>query len=172
MLAWGAKVEQDFRDKVFAICKALAINPQFLMACMAFESAETFNAAVKNAAGSGAVGLIQFMPQTAHMLGTSTEELVSKTNVQQLDDVENYFKPSAGKIVSLSDMYMAILWPAAIGKPDDWVLFDQNDTNHPALYIQNKGLDFNKDGKITKIEASYGVLKKLEIGLRSGYASE
>lgn len=41
------------------------------MAAMAFESGETFSPSIKNAAGSGAVGLIQFMPSTAKALGTS-----------------------------------------------------------------------------------------------------
>ena len=35
-------------------------------------------AAVKNAAGSGATGLIQFMPRTAQGLGTTTAKLAKR----------------------------------------------------------------------------------------------
>ena len=65
MLAWGKKVSKPFRDRVTQIGTSLQLDPNFLMACIAFESNETFSASVQNAAGSGAVGLIQFMPGTA-----------------------------------------------------------------------------------------------------------
>ncbi len=54
---------------------------------------------------------------------------------------------------------MAILWPAAIGKPDDYVLFAKHDPQHPKRYIQNAGLDFKHDGVITKKEAAAMVRK-------------
>ena len=75
MLAWGTRVSPEFVESVRAICSYLAIDPSWLMACMAFETAETFRADIRNAAGSGAVGLIQFMPTTAAALGTTTEFL-------------------------------------------------------------------------------------------------
>ena len=46
-------------------------NPDFLLACMAFESGMSFCSSIRNAA-SGATGLIQFMPSTARGLGTTT----------------------------------------------------------------------------------------------------
>ena len=67
---------------------------------------------------------------------------------------------------TLSDVYMAILWPAGIGKPDDYVLFYQKDSKHPKRYIQNARLDFNKDGLITRAEAAARVQKMLDEGLR------
>ena len=42
-LAWGSKVSQAFRDRLFEICQILGVEPDYLMACMAFESAETFS---------------------------------------------------------------------------------------------------------------------------------
>lgn len=171
MLAWGAKVSEEFRDKVIAIGNRLGVDPNFLMACMAFESGETFSPSVLNAAGSGAVGLIQFMPQTASLLGVSTEALASMTAETQLDYVELYFSPHRGELQTLADVYMAILWPAAIGKPEYFVLFDQSDPQHPKRYIQNRGLDFNHDGKITKHEAAAMVAKKLEKGLQPEFVA-
>ncbi|WAK01353.1 transglycosylase SLT domain-containing protein [Methylobacter sp. YRD-M1] len=165
MLAWGKRVSPEFRAKVVDICASLGADPNHLMACMAFESAETFDPSVRSGAGSGAVGLIQFMPSTAQALGTSTEDLAAMTAVGQLDFVKKYFISKAGKLMSLEDLYMAILWPAACGKPSDYVLFDRDDHLHPKRYVQNAGLDFNRDGIITKAEAAAKVQKKLEKGL-------
>lgn len=170
MLAWGKKVSDEFCRRVREIADSLGTDPNHLMACMAFESGETFSPAVKNAAGSGATGLIQFMPSTAQALGTTTDELASMTAEEQLDYVETYFKPSRGKLTSLDDVYMAILWPAAVGKPSDYVLFAKDDPEHPKRYIQNAGLDFNQDGIITKAEAADKVRKKLEKGLLPQFA--
>jgi hypothetical protein len=171
MLAWGQKVSKPFRDRVVGMATTLSVDPNFLMACMAFESGETFSPSIKNAAGSGAVGLIQFMPSTAQALGTTSQQLAAMSAVKQLDFVEKYFLPRAGKLKSLEDVYMAILWPVAIGKSLDFVLFDKSDPEHPKRYIQNAGLDFNRDGKITKAETAAKVRAKLEKGLQVENAS-
>lgn len=151
-LAWGAKVSPIFRDKVRAISARLGNDPNDLMTCMAFESGKSFSPSKKNAAGSGATGLIQFMPATAKALGTTTAALALMTAEQQLDWVEKYFQPYKGKLSSLADLYMAILWPAAVGKPMEYVLWDK--ATRPTTYRQNAGLDANKDGVITKAECS------------------
>lgn len=161
-LAWGRKVSQAFRDRLFEICQILDVEPDYVMACMAFESAETFSPSIKNAAGSGATGLIQFMPNTAKGLGTTTAALAAMTSEQQLEWVLAYFLPYKGRLKTLADVYMAILWPAAIGKADGWTLWDK--ASRPTTYRQNAGLDLNKDGKITKAEAAAKVLAKLERG--------
>lgn len=161
-LAWGRKASQEFRDRLFEICQILGVEPDYLMACMAFESAETFRPDIRNAAGSGATGLIQFMPNTAKGLGTTTEALAAMTAEQQLEYVLAYFLPYKGRLHTLADVYMAILWPAGIGKSDDWTLWDQ--ASRPTTYRQNAGLDANKDGKITKAEVTSKVLAKLERG--------
>lgn len=163
-LAWGKKVSPEFREKVFRISEDLGVNPDYLMACMAFETGYTFNPAEKNKAGSGATGLIQFMPSTAKSLGTSTEALARMSAVQQLDFVAAYFKPYKGRLKTLSDVYMAILWPAGIGKPEDYVLWDK--ASRPTTYQQNAGLDVDKDGLIRKSEAAKHVQAALERGMR------
>ena len=109
-LAWGKKVDKAFKEKVIAISAKLGIDPNHLMAAMAFESARTFRADIINP-GSGATGLIQFMPSTAKSLGTTTAKLRKMTAVKQLDYVEAYFSPYRGKLKDLDDLYMAILWP-------------------------------------------------------------
>lgn len=151
-IAWGAKVSPEFRDKVREVSGRLGVDPSDLMACMAWESGRSFSPNMKNMAGSGATGLIQFMPKTAISLGTTTENLSQMTAVQQLDYVERYFQPFKGKLQSLADLYMAILWPLAVGKPLEYVLWDER--SKPTTYRQNAGLDTNRDGAITKAECS------------------
>src|SRR5690606_27830293 len=104
---------------------------------------------------------------TARNLGTSVEALASMSAEDQLNYVYKYFRPYKGRLKTLSDVYMAVLWPAAIGKPDDFVLWDKQ--SRPTTYRQNAGLDVNKDGRITKGEAAAKVQAKLEKGRSSGY---
>lgn len=165
-LAWGMKVSSTFRARVFEICDKLGLNPDFLMACMAWESGETFSPKITNKAGSGAIGLIQFMPMVARGLNTSPEALAAMTAEQQLDVVERYFRPYAHKLVTLSDHYMAILWPAAIGKPESSALWDKHAS--PNTFRLNAGLDINLDGVITKAEAAFKVQEKLQKGMKPG----
>jgi hypothetical protein len=162
-LAWGQKVSPTFRAKVLEICRNFGWtndHASWLMSCMAFESGETFSPRVRNAAGSGAVGLIQFMPNTAHDMGTTTDALAEMSSVQQLDYVQRYFKPYAARIESLSDMYMAILLPKYVGQPDDAVLFSGG-----IAYRQNAVLDADSDGQVTKAEAADKVTEKYIKGL-------
>lgn len=148
-MAWGAKVSPTFRERVRWIADTLEISADDLMSCMAWESGRSFSPSIKNMAGSGATGLIQFMPSTAKSLGTTTAALAKMTAEDQLNFVYKYFRPWKGKLKSLSDVYMAILWPKAVGKPDDYALFTGG-----VAYRQNAGLDLNKDGKVTKAECS------------------
>ena len=150
-------VTEDFKAKVIEISKGLKTEPKVLMAIMAFESGKTFSPSVKNAEGSGATGLIQFMPETAKNLGTTTEKLEKMAVSEQLDYVQKYFEDYKGKLNSTSDAYMAVLWPKAVGQADDYILFSDGSN----AYKQNKGLDRDGDGNITKEEASRDVRKFL-----------
>ena len=167
-MAWGARVSADFRARVIRLAAQHNADPSDFMAAMSFETGETFRADIRNAAGSGAVGLIQFMPSTAAALGTTTAALAAMTPEAQLDYVTCYFKPWVGRLKNLGDIYGAILWPGRIGRGDDYVLFDKADPNRPKLYIQNRGLDFNADGKITRAEACAAVMAKKAKGMKPG----
>jgi hypothetical protein len=162
-LAWGAKVSPEFRGKARRIAQEIGADPSAFMAAMAFETGGTFDPAVRNSQ-SGATGLIQFMPKTAIGLGTTVDELAKMTAVDQLDWVKKYFVKNGytGCIGTLPDLYMAILWPAAIGKPSDYILIRDDGGK---AYIQNRGLDLNRDGNITKLEAADQVRKRLATGL-------
>jgi hypothetical protein len=149
----------EFQQKVVNICQHLGIpDPTYLMACMSFETGETFSPSKQNRT-SGATGLIQFMDFTARNLGTSLAELKRMTAVQQLDYVQKYFEPYKGRLRTLEDVYMAILWPKAVGKNNGYVLFALPTKE----YRQNSGLDLNKDGKVTKFEAASFVRSKIEV---------
>lgn len=165
-LAWGARVSSTFRDRVFWIAEDLGLNPDHLMTCMAWESGRSFRPDVRNMAGSGATGLIQFMPATARGLGTTTDKLARMSAEDQLNYVWRYFAPSKGRLKTLADIYMAILWPLGVGKPDSFVLWDRG--ARPTTYRQNAGLDVNKDGQITKAEAAAKVAALLPEGLAEG----
>ena len=162
-LAWSQHVTDDFKQKVFEMSGDLGCDPNHLMATIAFETGATFSPSIRNRAGSGGVGLIQFMPRTAKGLGTSTAELAKMSAVDQLDYVAQHLKPKAGRLQSLSDVYMSVLLPTKVGKPDDTVLFRRPSK----AYRQNKGLDLDRSGTITKREAASKIAKILEDRLSS-----
>jgi len=113
-----------------------------------------FSPSIPNESGSSGIGLIQFIGSTAKDLGTSTKELSKMSAEQQLKYVDKYFSKKfdkkVGKTPTLEDVYMAILHPPAIGKKSEMVLFKKGSVE----YKQNKGLDINRSGDITKYEAS------------------
>jgi len=168
-LAWGKKVSQEFRDILYEGCEAMKWSlsgPSNLMACMAFESDETFSPSVKSPLSS-ATGLIQFMDATAKSLGTTTAELARMTPEQQLRWVFKYFDQYSrlkSPNMRLSDIYMAILMPKYIGHPEDTIIIID-----PKQYRVNSGLDTNKDARITKREAAAKVEQKLEKGFTDKY---
>lgn len=153
-----------FRARVIEIAEEMGAVPDHLMACMAFETGESFSPTVRNGAGSGAIGLIQFMPATLKGMGRTVEQLRVMTAEQQLEVVRDYFKPYRGRVGNLSSLYMAILWPAAVGSPEGSILWSQS--QRPTTYRQNAGLDVDKDGVITKAEAAAKVQAKLTKGLQ------
>ena len=148
--------DQPFQQGVSRLAKKYNVSEDDLYAVMSFETGGTFDPAQKNAAGSGATGLIQFMPETAKGLGTTVEELAKMSRTQQLEYVDKYFSNKGIQGGDIDDLYMSILFPAAVGKPDDFVLFGRGAMRGYTgrAYDQNRGLDANNDGSITKAEAA------------------
>ena len=161
-LIYEDKVPTSYRvafvEKVKKISTNLGINPNWLMTIMYFESAKTFSPSITNSIG--ATGLIQFIPSTATSLGTSTSELRKMTAVQQLDYVEKYLKAYKGKYKNYIDVYFAVFFPLAIGKPDDWVIQSKGIS---ALQVYNSNPAFRvlKDGKLRVWEVKKVMLEKL-----------
>lgn len=147
--------DADFIQKVKSVSASLGCNYIDMLCCIAFETGRKFDPSLRNFIG--ATGLIQFIPSAAKSLGTTTDYLASLTRTQQMDWVQKYFKAGpVAKVLSpsLEDLYMAILWPVAVGKPNSYVLFTAGSTSTGKAYSQNSGLDINKDGNITKEEAA------------------
>ena len=152
--------KEAFLAKVKTIASQLGIQPDWLMAVMAFESGINHKAVNST---SGATGLIQFMPSTAAGMGTSTSALKAMSNVEQLDWVYKYLKPYANRMKSYIDVYLAVFFPAAMGKHDNYVI--QTSTISAATIAnQNPIFDINKDKIITvgevKIKFSEWVTKR------------
>ena len=135
-----------FEKKVRDIATMLDIAPEWLMAVMYAES--KFDPGVLNYKGSGAVGLIQFMPMTALDLDVSIERLKRMNASQQLEYVYLYLekvRSRYGSFQTLTDLYLAILYPKAIGQDYCYTLY----AKPSKAYKQNSGLDENKDGRVT-----------------------
>jgi len=132
----------------------LGIDPDDLMAVMIFES--WCDPGIKNHAGSSGIGLVQFLEKTARSLGTTTQELANMTGVEQLEYVYEFYKPFAGKMDDLEDVYMVTLRQIAVGENSDYPLFEIGD----GRYEKNEGLDLNHDGKVTKQEATEVVIER------------
>lgn len=152
--------KEAFLNKVVSISNQLGINPNWLMFVMYWESG--LNPAIRNKY-SGATGLIQFMPATATALGTSVSALANMSNVEQLDYVHKYYRPYAGRMNNLYDVYLVTFFPAALGKADNWVL--QTSSLSPRIIAeQNPAIDLNKDKQITVGEFKrYVDLKKKDL---------
>jgi hypothetical protein len=142
-----------FLAKVDALAGKLGSNRLDLLSCMHFETGGTMSPSIQNKT-SRATGLIQFIPTVARELGTTVEDLAKMTRAQQMEYVDKYMTKwlkTAFKVSNptLEDMYMTILWPRAVGKPNSYVLFSRGS----AAYTQNP-LDLDRDGDVTKAEAA------------------
>ena len=140
-----------FYEKVIRISKKIKCNPNDLMGVMWVESGHTFSPSAKNPYSS-ATGLIQFTTGTAQQLGTSIKKLRTMTAVEQLDYVEKYLvanKAAAGykenETLNRGTLYSLVFLP---GRSKRDVLTSRGEN----YYNQNKVLDYNKDGKITKAD--------------------
>lgn len=147
----------QFSAKVRDIANNLGIDPDWLMMCMYIESGLNHQAQNRY---SNATGLIQFMPSTAAVLGTSTASLLAMSNVEQMDYVYQYLRSYQWKMLSFVDVYFAIFFPAAMGKADDWVL----QTSHLSAGLiagQNGIYDLDGNNEITVGEVKQAILSKV-----------
>jgi len=91
------------------------------------------------------------------------------SRAEQIKYIDEYLETNLagrldGKQGDLSDLYMSILFPRAVGKSDDFVLFGEGASEEKFIgrYEANKGLDLNNDGSITKKEAASKIMMKKE----------
>ncbi len=154
----NSHVTPEFLREVEGMSQRLGARPEHILAAMSFETGGSFDPAQPNNAGGSATGLIQFMPDTARGLGTSTAELARMTPTEQLQYVEKYFEPYRGRLGDLESVYTSIL----SGSPHsgDEALFTQG----TRAYSANSALDVNHNGVITAAEATQHVRARMGSG--------
>ncbi|WP_299459056.1 transglycosylase SLT domain-containing protein [uncultured Microscilla sp.] len=150
---------QGFITKVKNISKNLGIKPSWLMEVMNSESGLRHD--IRN--NIGAVGFIQFLPQTAYGLGTSPDSLANMTGTAQLDYVQKYYAPYSGRMKNPIDLYIVAFYPYALGKSDNYIVgSEQGDAYARLVKQQNAPFDLNKDGYVSLGEFRRFVRKKFK----------
>jgi hypothetical protein len=148
--------DSSFITKVQSVATSLNCNYIDLLSCMANETGATFDPGLVN--GIGATGLIQFMPTTAKALGTTTDSLKQLSRVDQLDWVLKFFQyfkfNTKAPTPKLQDLYNCIFWPAAVGKPDSYIIAPAGSN----VANQNKSLQAS-DGSITAASVGLAAAK-------------
>lgn len=166
------KVSPEFLSREESISFSLGIDPSDLMFIMDYETSGTFSPSIQNPS-SNATGLIGFLPSTAIGLGTTIEDLKMMSPIAQLDYVYQYLEPYKGDMDDLFSTYLAIFYPAALGKPDSYVFPSNVVSSNPSFFKTGNTLaDFKKG--ITalvyqRVPSSYynDLLKKKEIFCKS-----
>ena len=168
----GGSINDAFQKKLEEVAKRLKVSKSDLLGIMKHESGLNPHAVNPY---TRATGLIQFMPSTAKRMGTSVEALKNMSAIEQLDYVEKFYKPIAGKAKDIGDLYMFTFLPAVVGKPDNYVIGSKGSgksiygLSQDALYRQNAAFDKDKKGyytvgdvkaRIAKYSTSKGKLKE------------
>lgn len=160
----------------------LGVDPNAALAVMKHES--NFNAQAKNEQVVDgkkkliAGGLIQWINSTARSYGTSLDELLKMDAMGQLPFVIKYWATMANEFKSMRGKWTpeqalrAVFFPSSVGKPADHVIAScdaapKDDTDAAAkkakflrlVYEQNRGLDENKDCRITAGEVDNSAKK-------------
>ena len=163
--------DTDFLEAVKEVSQKRGMNQAEFLGAIASESGLDPKAVNKD---TGATGLIQFLPEVAESLGTTTDKISEMSRAEQVKLIDKYFdmnklpdNPTAGQLKT------NILMPAYTDKGDDFELMTKNkqftdgEAGNPNTYSQNKGLDYNEDGFITVGEAGESIIKKMrEFGIK------
>lgn len=153
------KCDEDFFvQSVNDVSLRLEIVPHWLMGVMELETAGTFDPSITNSLGY--TGLIQFGKVAAVEVGSTTDKLRKMDACCQLFYVEKYLAKFKGKMNSFSDVYLAVFFPLAMGKPDGWVLQAKGlDAARVAKW--NSGFDIDKDRQIQVWEIKHKLNQRL-----------
>ena len=150
------RTSQAFRRALVAAAQEIGTEPDYLATVIAFESAGTFDSAIRNPL-SGCVGLIQFCGPAAiaaaslagHSMSREDAQswLAAMTPEEQLRHVVGYFlAASKGKRdLTLEQTYLLVFAPGYAFKDPGAVAYSAG----TAAYTQNKPMDIDQDGRIT-----------------------
>lgn len=153
--------DKPFIEKVKSISAALNLNYIDMLACMNLETGGTFDPAITNSLGY--TGLIQFGVDACRACGTTTAKIRTLSRVEQCDFVLKYFQINQlnqkAPTPRLVDIYLTILWPAGVGKPDEYVIFKPNSAAQRA----NPGFDTAKKGYTTVADVAAKIQQNQEV---------
>lgn len=147
-------IEKLSKGNLSALYKAaeqIGIPVDWLATVISFETGGSFDPAQPNKAGSPAVGLIQFMPETAaailrvkdlNLARFITKKMTFKEQLTKM--VVPYFR--GGTYKTLNDVYLKVFYPAAMNKAPDYVV----GSAPGVVYEQNAGFDRDNKGYITR----------------------
>ena len=140
--------QNAFEQKVRRIAKKLDILPEWLMLLMFHESGLNHRSTNFIACG----GLIGFCPGGGlAMVNKTLEQVISQSNVQQLEDVYTVLK--GRKYKSFRDLHLFTFYPVAYqhhkDNPNFVIGSEKSDAWAKTVQAQNHIFDVNKDGYIT-----------------------
>jgi len=149
--------DNPFLEKIKSISSALNLNYIDMLACMNLETGGTFDPAITNSLGY--TGLIQFGRDACRACGTTTTAIKELTRQDQCDYVLKYFQINQlnqkAPTPRLVDIYLTILWPAAVGKPDEYIVFQPGSAAQKA----NPSFDTAKKGYTTVADVAAAIQK-------------
>jgi hypothetical protein len=145
----AVKNEPNFANKLKSVAQNIGVSESDLLTVMYKETAGTLDPSTTNSIGC--VGLIQFCPdvsrgsiKTISGKQYTLSNLSQMTRDQQLDVVESYYKSlgfRSDKPRTLTDLYVATFYPAAIGKPSTYIVGSDNSISFQhKLAEQNPGI--------------------------------
>lgn len=158
-----ATIRTAFAQKVTEIASWLQIDPNWLMQVMYAESRLKATAQNRQKGNLVAAGLLQWT-KASGMPGAPASAL-QYDHLRQLDWVRQYFAPYRGKLHSYFDVYLVTFFPAAVGKPDNYV-FATSRLSASLIASQNPAINIVKDGKITMAEFKQYVWNSTPEGVR------
>ncbi len=142
----------DFLSKLQQVAARLETRPEWLLNVIASES--SFIPSARNRLPrQTASGLLQIIESTAAGLGTTTAAIRRMNAVEQLRLIEKFFTPFRGKLNSLGDVYLATFRGFIVAGGPETVVAPLNGSRiERHVYYLNRGLDVNRNGRITKGE--------------------
>ncbi|SNS04313.1 TIGR02594 family protein [Flavobacterium sp. ov086] len=159
---WSDKLTCDERKKVLEVCAKLwgeknkKDKASELMAVIHLETGDKtpFKPYADN--GVGFSGLIQFSDSTAQGLGTTRAKLKEMTFIKQMDYVHEYFSQRKDQLVTMTDLYLLVLKPNAVGNGHNsgYVLFDESisipDGDGSTTSYEQRMKNINREPWVTK----------------------
>ncbi|PDS22322.1 hypothetical protein B0A78_12245 [Flavobacterium columnare NBRC 100251 = ATCC 23463] len=157
---WSDKLTCDQRKKVLEVCQELwgeknkKEKASQLMSIMYIETNKTFSPSADN--GIGFSGLIQFNDAAAKGVGTTRAELKKMTFIKQMDYVKAYFMKRKDELNTMTDMYLLVMKPSAVGKGNDsnYAVFDESisvpDGDGSKTNAAQRQININREPWVTK----------------------